>query len=435
MKRILMVLAGSLMIWYGATGQNLVNEEEYRETMNLTMDDAKRMALENNRNLQNAALEVKKAHAQRWQTIAAMLPQGDISMQYQNMCGYKMAMSGFKIPLNPNGTISITASIALNGQMVVGALLSDLAIEMQDINRRNTELDLVIDVETMYLTALAMERTIGILDSSKVNLETLYKTTSGAVEVGAAEQTDADQIEVQVANVRNAISSTERSTELIYNSLALLIGCGPDKKLVLTDKIDDLMSIEDAVALLKSDFDVRDNNEYKLAAKNVELAEKNVVMAGMSYIPTLSAYYQYSAKTYFGEDEGFNMTPPNVVGVTLSIPLWSSGKNAAGITEKKIAKMEAENQLADARDGLIIAYRQAKYDLINAYENFQIQEKSIDVMSRVMQSTTNKYQYGRASSFDLTNASTNLLNAQSNYVSAVITLVNAQKALKQILEK
>lgn len=430
-----MVLVGALVVWQGAAGQNLVNEEEYCETVNLTMEDAKRMALENNRTLQNATLETKKAHAQRWQAIATMLPQADVSMQYQNMCGYKMAMSGFKIPLNPNGTISITASIALNGQMVVGALLSDLAIDMQDINRRNTELDLVIDVETMYMTALAMERTISILDSSKTNLETLYKATAGAVEVGAAEQTDADQIEVQLANVKNAISSTERSTELIYNSLALLLGCGPDKKLVLTDDLETLMNIDNAVELLKSDFNIQDNNEYKLAEKNVELAERNVIMAGMAYIPTLSAYYQYSAKTYFGEDEGFNMTPPNVIGVTLSIPLWSSGKNAAGITEKKIAKMEAENQLADARDGLIIAYRQAKYDLINAYENYTIQEKSIDVMYRVMQSTTNKYQYGRASSFDLTNASTNLLNAQNNYISAVITLVNAQKALKQILEK
>ncbi|MBQ0083133.1 MAG: TolC family protein, partial [bacterium] len=71
---------------------------------------------------------------------------------------------------------------------------------------------------------------------------------------------------------------------------------------------------------------------------------------------------------------------------------------------------------------------------ITAYENFETQSKSVEVMKRVMASTANKYQYGTASSFDLTNASTNLLNAHTNYIQAILTLLNSQKALKQLLE-
>lgn len=434
-KRFLSLMLGLLVGAVGVMGQNHENEAlSYSEEMPVSLSDATRYALQHNHDLRNASLDVKVAEAQRWQTIAAMLPQADMQMVYQDMCGYEMNMQGFSIPMNPNGTMSINATIALNGQMVVGALLSNIAVDMQRINRDERELSLVVDVENMYLTILAMEKTLALLDSSEINMNALYQITKSAVEVGAAEQTDADQLEVQVASIESSRKSTQRSIEMLYNSLAFSMGVGSDVRLVLTDKLDDVLNIEAAVNLLHADFDITKNNTYKLAEKNLELAEKNVIMAGMAYIPTLSAYYQYSAKTYFGEDEGMNMTPPNVVGVTLSVPLWSSGKRAAGVHEKRIAKAQAENDLANSKDAIELSYRQAKYNLINAYENYEIQKKNIEVTDRVMKSTGNKYQYGIVSSLDLTTANTNLLNANSNYIQAIVTLLNAQMALKNLLD-
>lgn len=402
--------------------------------LSLSLDEAREMALKQNRTLQNASYEVQKAHAQRWQSIAAMLPQVDLNLTYTSMCGYEMKISGMSIPMNPNGTMGLQTSVAINGQMVVATLLNNIAIDMQNINRRNAELDLVVDVETMYLTILAMEKTTNLLDSCVMNLRQLYKLTTAAVEVGAAEQTDADQIEVQVAQMENTLSNQRRALEVAYNSLAFTVGAGSHCRLTLTDKLEDVLTVDEAVALLKHDFNVRENYSYQLAEKNVELAKKNEVLAGMAYVPTLSAYHQYSAKSYFGKDEGMNMTPPNTIGVTLAVPIWSSGKRAAGVHEKKIARLEAENELADAKDQLEISYNQLKYNLITAYENFETQSKSVEVMKRVMASTANKYKYGTASSFDLTNASTNLLNAHTNYIQAILTLLNSQKALKQLLE-
>lgn len=434
-KRFLSLVLGFLIGIAGAAGQSDENEALFYSTeISVSLTEATQYALQHNHNLQNASMDVKVAEAQRWQTIAAMLPQADMQMAYQNMCGYEMNMKGFSIPMNPNGTMSVNASIALNGQMVVGALLSNVAIDMQRINRAEQEVSLVVDVENMYLTILAMEKTLAVLDSSKANLNALYQMTKGAVEVGAAEQTDADQLEVQVASLESSKKSTQRAIEVLYNSLAYSMGVGSDVRIVLTDKIEELLNVEAAINLLHADFNINQNNAYKLAEKNLELAEKNVVMAGMAYIPTLSAYYQYSAKTYFGEDEGMNMTPPNVVGVTLSVPLWSSGKRAAGVHEKRIAKAQAENTLADSKDAIELAYRQAKYNLINAYENYDIQKKNIEVSERVMKSTSNKYQYGRVSALDLTTANTNLLNAYNNYIQAIVTLLNAQMALKNLLD-
>lgn len=406
-----------------------------QEEMRLSLSEARAYAVKNNRTLQNSDIEVRKAHAARWQTIAQMLPQVDGKLDYQSMCGYEMDFGGMSIPMNPTGTIGITASIAINGQLIVGALLNNLAIDMQNINYKQSELDIVSGVETSYITALAMQKTVDILEESMVNLEKLYKITSAAVEAGAAEQTQADQIQVQVSSMKSTITATKRNVEVLHNSLALQLAAGPDVKLVLTDELDNVLNVEAALELLRSDFVLENNYSYQLAQKNVQLSKRNVTMAGMAYVPTLSAFYQYSAKTYFGKDEGMNMTPPNVVGVSLSVPIWSSGKRAAAITENKLALQSAENALADAEDGLKVQHKQLCYDLSSAYEDFDIQKFNIDVSQRVFNSTSNKFEQGHASSLELTNASTTLLTAQSDYIQSILKLVNAQIELKKLLNK
>ena len=409
--------------------------------LSLSLEEAKQYALENNRTLQNATLEVRQAHAARWQTIASMLPQADMSLGLNYTDGtMKFALQEGMPPMERNienlaGSLSISASMAINGQLIVGALLNNLAIEMQNINHKSTELDVILNVENLYITALAMNKTISLLDSTLLNLEKLYEITKNVVEAGVAEQTQADQIQVQVSSMRSAINSTKRSVELIYNSLALQLACGAEVELELTDNLDDLVNVEAALQLLGQDFDINNNYSYQLASKNVELAKKNVIMAGMAYVPTLSAFYQYTTPNkYFSGDAAMEQSM-GVVGLSLSIPLWSSGKRAAAITEKRIAKQVAENQFADARDGLYVQHKQLRYNLSSAYEDFDTQKMNIDVSQRVFNSVANKFEYGYASSMELTNASTTFLTAQSDYIKSILNLVEAQINLKKLLNK
>ena len=409
--------------------------------LRLSLAEARDYALEHNRTLQNADLSVRQAYATRWQTIASMLPQADMSLGLNYTDGkMKFALQEGMPPMEKNienlaGSLNVSASIAVNGQLIMGALINNTAIEMQDINKRNSELDVVSSVETYYITALAMEKTVGLLDKTMVDLEKLYEITENSVKAGVAEQTAADQIKVQVASMRSAINSTNRSLEMIYNALALQLAAGADVKLVLTDELDNVLNVEEALNLLSMDFDLAKNYGYQLAEQNVKMAKQNVIMAGMAYVPTLSAFYQYTAPNKYFSGEAAMEQSMGVVGLQLSIPLWSSGKRAAAITEKKLARQAAENSLADARDGLMVQHKQLRYNLSTAYEDFDTQKLNIDVSQRVYESTSNKFEYGHASSLELTNASMTLLTAQSDYVQAILNLVNAQIELKKLLNK
>lgn len=411
-------------------------EESAPKVLTLSLSEAQEYAVKQNRTLKNASLAVQEAYAQRWQTIAAMLPSVDGSYTYSNYCGYSatLNMGGVEIPISmPNvGALGVTAAIGLNGQGIVGILLNNIAIEMKKLAAEQSENQLRGSVRTSYVSVLALQSIAGLLDSSLVNIQELEKMTQHAVDAGAAEQTSADQIRVRVNTLKNSINAQRRNIELATNSLKVLLDVPVATELVLTDNIDAALSPESVLELLGANFAIENNLNYQMLQKQVDLAKKNVHMAGWAYGPTLSVAYNYTNQQYYG-DGGMRMTPPNVVQVSVRMPLWSSGKRAAGVVEKKIALEAAKNTLSETTENLEIQYRQLCFNLTNAYETYLNEKENLDVSQRVFASATNKYKYGAASNVELTNASNDLINAQSSYIQAILTLVTAQVDLEEFL--
>ena len=462
LKSLTLTLALAAMT-LAATAQNGATTEK---TMRLSLSEAQEYAVQHNYALQNSALDVKKAEATRWQTLSSMLPQVKAGFDYQNMCGYEMNLGGrssmgsmmpdsitiggvtmpisfpssggsgstsTSIPMNPSGTFSITASIALTGAQLVGTLLNRIAIDMANVTHRQSEQTTRANVKTAYTSILIMEQTVRLLDTSLQNMQQLLETTEASVRAGASEQVNADKLKVQVATMKSSINSTERSLNMLYNSLILLLGADVNSKLQLTTPIEQVLDVDYAAQLTMGGFHIEDNYNYQLLQQSERLARKQLTLAWMDFTPTISAYYQYSDKTYFGKDAGFNMTPPNMIGASVSLPLFQSGTRAAKIKGAKIDYQKNLNSKLQAEDGLKVQYNQLCYDLVSAIESYNIQRENLDVTRRVFRNVSEKYTYGRASNLEVTNASTDILNAQSNYIQAVMSVVKAQVALENLL--
>lgn len=450
-------------------GMGAIAQTGEQKTLRLSLNEAQQYAVEHNYSLQNASLDVQKAEYSKWQTLSSMLPQVRAGFDYQNMCGYEMHMGGggsmmsmipdtiliggvpvpislptsgdeagsggTVIPMNPSGTFSITASIALTGAQVMGVILNNIAREMTDIAYKQSEQSTRSNVRSVYVSILVMEDIVGLLDSSLANMQRLEETTKASVAAGAAEQITADQLSVQVASLRNSINANRRSLQMLYNSMILQLGADVDSKIELTTNLDEVLDMGYLGQLTLGGFNIEENYNYQLLQQNEKLSKNNVTMAWMDCLPTISAYYQYSSKTYFGKDEGFNMTPPNMIGASVTLPLFTSGTRYAKIKSSKIDYQENLNSRQQAEDGLRVQYNQLCYDLVNALETYQIQKTNLDITKRVFDNTTEKYKYGRASNLEVTNASTDIITAQSNYIQAVMNVVTAQVALENLLGK
>ena len=442
MKKFVLVMTLVVSVFVNAQDSTMMRLEQllqpqYSSTLALSLAEAQKFAIEQNRDLQNASLEVKKAHAKRWQTIAALLPQGDGTFGRNLM--YDDDWNEKTIQLNPlqppmsmsPWTLGLTVSEGVNAQAIVGAILNTLAIEMQDLSYQKTESQLRGNVLVNYTSVLVLADVATLLDSSLVNVSYLAEQTKQMVKVGAAEQTQYDQIYVKVNALRNSANAAKRNYRLALDALKVLLNVDASTDLQLTETTDQVLDVEHILGILFEDYDIQRNLDYQLLEKNVELAEKNVIMAGMAYLPTVAAFYKYTGQ--YGKDVFTMMSSPHTVGVSLSMPIWSSGKRASAVTENKIALQEAENTFSQTKDNLDIQYQNLRYTLVNNYETYVNQKENNEVTMRVMKNISDKYKWGAASALDLTTASNDLITAQSNYVQAVMNLVQSAVNLEIFL--
>ncbi|MBR6067477.1 MAG: TolC family protein [Bacteroidales bacterium] len=431
MRRIALITTAALML-LSAAHSFAQNEDG---ALSISLKSAQDYAVEHNKTLKNSSLDIRKAEAAKWGAIASMLPQVSASLGYSNYCGYEMNLGPMSMSMPATGTLGITASVALTGQQIIGIQMAEMSKTLADITTQQSEDEIRYQVAKIYMSILVMQNTTELLERSLENLESLQETTQNAVDVGAAEQTDADKLMVQVLSLRTSISSTNRSLEMLENSMRLQLGCGVNTKLTLTQTVDDILKPEAILALQNETFNVENNYNYQLLQENSKLLKKQIDLKIMGYVPTLSAYYQYSGRTYFGKKEGFNMTPPNLIGLTLNIPIWSSGKTWSDVKQAKIEYDKFQNTIETTRDALLVQERQLRYNVTSNYETYEAQKLNLEVTERVFTNVSNKFEHGMASSLELTTASSDIISAQSNYISAVLNLVNAQIEFEQLLNR
>ena len=401
----------------------------------LSLDEAQQYAIEHNYTLQNASLDIRKAQASRWQAIAGLLPQISASTSYSNMMGYKMDLGQMQLSMPPYATFGVQTAIGVNGAQIVSIGIANISRRMADITLEKNERMIADQVETLYFSALVTEETISLLEKNRESMQKLYEITQSSVDAGVAEQTDADKLEVQVATMDNALNTTRRALEMVYNSLRLQLCLDENVEIKLTQTIDDLLNFDTTSQLLTAEFDLDDNYDYQLLKQNTELARKQIALTGWQNGPTFSIYHQYSGRHNFSNEPTMNMTPPNMIGAQLNIPLFTSGKMTAAVKDARLSYQKQLNTLENTELSLNLQHRQLVYNLRTALEKYNLQKQSVDVAERVFDNISLKYKHGVASSLDVTNAGTSLLTAQSNYVESLLDIVEAKVSLQQLLNK
>jgi len=406
------------------------------DKLSLSLQQAMDMAVERNNTLANAALDVKIAKANKWAAIAQMLPQVSASGDYSNFMGYEMDLRGMTIAMPPYVTLGLRSSLTFTPALLVNTQISEISHKMSDISLQQSEQDITNQVKTLYLSALVSEEVLNLLGRNLECLERLHDMTMTSVRVGASEQTAADQIEVQVAQLKNSIASSKRTIEMTYNSMRLLLDVDVDTELELTDTLDRLMETDDYLELVSEDFDLERNYAWQLANKSTELAKKQLDATIMAGLPSLTAYHQYSYKEYLSKDANvMNMTPPNMVGATLSVPLFTSLQQTKKVQAARMAYQKQQNTMHDTEQSLMVQHSQLCYNLSTAFDTYNAQKQNLEVTQRVFDNISRRYEQGYSSAMDLTNTGTTLINAQSTYVQSIMEFLNARIALEKLLNK
>lgn len=405
------------------------------EKVRLSLQEAQQMAVERNVSLQNAAIDVRVAEANKWQAISNMLPQVNLGVNYSNYCGYEMDLGGMKLSMPPYVDMGLTTSMTFSPAMLISKKISDISLKMSDISLKQTERQTKDQVKTLYFSALVSEEILNLLNGNLENLGRLEAMTQRSVDVGMAEQTSADQIRVQVATLENNILSTRRSLEMLYNTLRLQLNLDVDAEIELTQSLDDLLAIDAGMGLIREGFDMEGNYNWQLLKESTELTKQQLNAAKMGTLPSVTAMHQFTQKKYLSDERTMNMTPPNMINVSVKIPIFTSLNKSASIKSARLAYEKQLNTMAETERQLNIQYRQLCYNLASAYDSYNTQKANLEVSQNVFDNIARKYERGAASAMEVTNSGTSLIGAQSSYIQAVLSFVQAQVELEQLLNK
>jgi outer membrane protein len=125
--------------------------------------------------------------------------------------------------------------------------------------------------------------------------------------------------------------------------------------------------------------------------------------------------------------------PSSYLGLNLSVPIFASGQRYSNIQKAKINLEKARNTKEMVSDQLQMQDQQLRYNLENANIQYKSQKANVDVSKRVYSSMENKYKQGVASSLELTESNSLYLQAESNYISALMNLLQTKLALDKLL--
>ena len=420
--------------------------QENNMELKLTLNEAQDYALMNNKMVKAAKADVLASRAAVWETISSALPQVNASGSFADnlklmttlLPGEFFGQPGEKIPVTFgsqfNSSASMQATLLLfNAPLYIGIETTKLAKNLSEENLEKSELDTKESVASAYYLILVSEKSLQILEQNINNLNETLVSTKAMFSVGMAEETDVDQMTSNVSMVENSRSSLERTIELNYNLLRFQLGVEADTKIILTETLDSLIEKVNIEALLSQDFDHTQHVNYRMIAGQEQMSELALKSQKAAILPTISGYYNYGTNGMGDKISDLRWFQNSVTGLQVSLPIIASGQRYAKIKKAQFNLEKARNTREMVTEQLLIQEKQLRYNLINANLQYKSQMENVEVSKRVYTSMQNKFNQGMASSLELTQANSLYLQAENNYVSALMNLLQTKLALDKLL--
>lgn len=414
--------------------------------LNLSLKEAQEYAVAHNRMVITARSDVEASRAALWEIISSALPQVSASGSFTDnlklmttlLPGEFFGQPGEKIPVTFgtqfNSSASVQASMLIfNAPLYIGIETTKLAQKLSEQNLQKSELDTKESVSSAYYLILVSEKSLELLDSNIVNLTETLKSTRAMYATGMAEATDVDQMISNVTMVENSRSSLERTIELNYNILRFQLGVPPGTELKLTETLETLTDEVDVTSLVAQEFDHTQNIDYKLVEAQEMMSTLNLKSMKANVLPTLSGFYNYGTNGMGDKVSELRWFQNSMAGLQLSVPIFASGQRYSQIKKAQISLEKARTTKDMVADQLLLQEKQLRYNLVNANLQYKSQKENVEVSKRVYASMENKYRQGMASSLELTQANGQYLQAETNYVSALLNLLQTKVALDKLL--
>ncbi|MFC3108205.1 efflux transporter outer membrane subunit [Undibacterium arcticum] len=378
-------------------------------------------ALENNRDLRTAALNIQEARAQYNIQSADRLPTIDA------------VAAGSRAPTGTGNNIATSYQVGLSlasfeldffgrvRNLSAAALNQYLATEEA---RQAAQISLVAQVAQAYLAERAFAEQQTLAQSTLEGRQSAYKLAQKRFEVGATSALDLRLNDTLVQSARIALATLARQRAQAGNALTLLVG-KPLADEPAGPTLSEQNLVTDIPAGLPSDLLTR-RPDIRAAELQLKAANANIGAARAAFFPRISL--TAGVGTVSNQLSGLFKagTMAWTVAPQLVLPIFDAGRNRGNLN---LAEVRKDLAVVAYEKSIQTAFREVADALVargSLDEQIDAQQAFLDAQAERLKLADLRYQNGVASSIEVLDAQRDLFAAQQSLVQTrLLRLTNA----------
>ena len=425
----------------------------YGQTKQFSLEEAKAYALDHHLEVLNSQRNIEIAQQQIVETRGVGLPQVNISGKFNHYPNLPVSVVDAQLfnPAAPagevlefrmgqefdaSGTLNVN-QLLFNGSYIVGLQATKHVKHFQESSFMSTKEDVVFNVIQAYQLATVASGNLVFADSMVLLTQELLDIQQNYFELELIVQEDMDQLNYSLLTAKNAALAAEVQYQNALNLLKFSMGYDMNSEIGISESAEEILS-HNALG----GGDVHNNLQYMLMEQNITLSELNVKNNKFANLPSLSAFFSHTYSAYRDE---FNFLadekwyPQTVWGLQLNIPVFSGLQRHARTKQAKIKLMKDQTSLKQMERTLQFQEIQTTNKLKGAKDRFALQKENTALAKTIYENALQVKEIGKGSSLAVTQKHSQLMIAQTAYLSSLIELFQAQleldKIYNQILSK
>lgn len=427
-----------------------VEERIATTSVQLSLEQAITYALRHNAAIKNARIDVQLQKQKNREITGIALPQINGRNEFTHYPNPVVsflpaqifdttAPEGLFVPItfSPKfgNTASLTGSqILFDGTVLVALQARNTIIHLTELGVKASEQDVRYNVTRAYYGLVVARQQFNTLQKSLGTFRDALHDLTVLREQGFVEKIEVDRTQVQVNNLA---TDSLRTANLIILSEQLLkynMTLPLEQPIELTDTaVADMLTT--SASMLEGAIDYNNRVDYALTQTQLRLNEFDVKRYRYKALPTLAAFgtaaYTYSNNSFREVATPHNYIYYSLVGLRLDVPIFSGFTRKAQLEQAILNVEKTRNNLQQLRLAIDLQSESARTTLRNSLLALQSNERNIELANTVLDLARKKYKAGVGSNLEVTQAQTELLQAQNRLFAAQLDVINATTDLQR----
>ena len=405
------------------------------ESVDMTLEDSVRTALDNNYTIKQQEAEYDSAVWARHQARRSFGPTVNWQSTATKMGG-KYYEDMLHLSRNYGNTLSLTMPIYTGGQLEGAIKAADLAMNANELGLELCKQQVKAATMSAYYQALQAKNQIKVAQDSVNTLTEHLKNVNAQYTVGTVAKSDVLGTQVQMANAEQNLINANNSYDVAIASLNNVMGLPTDTELNLTDSLDYNVyeiPLEECTAYARSN-----RPDVLIADYQVAIAEAGVQQAKAGYMPKVSAQASksWAGDSPFGSEETDQRYGQNnnwTAGLVVSWDIWDNNVTQSKVNQSKAAVAKAEAAAENTRQSGDLEVRTAYLNLKAAEKSINTTQVAVDKAQEDYKIAQVRYAAGVGTNLDVMDAEEKLAQAQTNYYTALYNYNSSKAALDKAM--